>query len=287
MERLQEALSRARERRQQTDRKPVVPAAAATAPTAEPAVETAAPPARSADTDAAWQRLKQFEPRERTLRGNRVLSYFGGAEAGPVDMLRTKMLHQIKKSGWRRIIVTSPTSKCGKTTMVANLAFSLSRQTELRTLVIDVDMRRPELLPLLGVKADLAFARYLLGEGPAERHMIAYGHNVAFGLNRVPVARSSELLQSDFARRQIEAIEQAYRPDIVLFDAPPVLASDDTLSFLDFTDAALIVAAAEMTSINEVDVTETEVAAATNVLGVVLNKARFTSGSSGYEDGYY
>ncbi len=231
--------------------------------------------------------LTQFEPDERTLRSNRVVAFFGGREAAAFDVLRTKLIQQIKANGWKRILITSPSPKCGKTTITANLAFSLARQSDFRTLVIETDMRRPELAHMLGIKQNLCFARVLEGEEPAEAHMIAYGMNLAIGANKVPAERPSELLHSTHARTRIEDIEQRLKPDLVLFDAPPILASDDTAAFLDFVDGAILVAAAEETSIDEVDLAESEIAASTNVLGVILNKSRYTSSTYGYEDGYY
>lgn len=286
MERLQEALSRARSRREnaaQGTGSAETPAAGK--PAARRSNRAAAPDA--ATTRAAWEALPQYTPNERALRSNRIFAFSGGQDGAAYDMLRTKVLQQLKSNGWKRIVVTSPTPRCGKTTITANLAFSLARQQDLRTLVVEADMRRPELAKMLGIKKNCAFARVLSGQEPASDHMLAYGNNLALGTNQVPAANSSELLHSAMAREQIEALEKLYAADVVLFDAAPMMASDDTVGFLDFADAALIVAAAEQTSIDEVDVTEQEVAASTNVLGVVLNKSRYTRPSYGYEEGYY
>jgi len=281
MERLQEALSRARERRE----------SGATVPASgEAQSEMARRPASRASPEASvdvWRRLPPFEPNERLLKANRVVAYFGGREAAPFDMMRTKILQQVRTNGWRRIVVTSPTAQCGKTTITVNLGFSLARNTDLRVLVVELDLRRPELASLLGIRDRLAFVRYLSGEDSAAQHMIGHGDNLAFAASTAPSANPSELLQSTQARKQLEALEQEFSPDLVLYDMPPVLASDDTLGFLEFADAALIVAAAEQSSVDDIDVTEGEIAAVTNVLGVVLNKTRYTGRSAAYEGAYY
>jgi len=282
MERLQEALSRARSRREET-------AAGRIVPSGDADTDRSLPRPRGDDRARAqaWQQLAQFEPNERLLKANRVVSFFGGREAQGFDMMRTKVIQQAKAKGWRRILVTSPSPRCGKTTLTANLAFSLARHTDLRALVIEIDMRRPELAHLLGMRDNLAFARVLSGDEPAETHLRAFGSNLAFGTNRVAAANPSELLHSSVARETLTAIEERYAPDLMLFDAPPVLASDDTVGFLDSVDAAIIVAAAEQTSISEIDVAEAEIAASTNVLGVVLNKTRYGGDAYGYYDGSY
>jgi len=288
MERLQEALSKARDRRRD--------AAAAQGgddprtPQPKPAgIATEAAPGRPvpAEVTAAWRALPQYTPNEKLLKNNRILAFFGGVAAQPFDMMRTRLLQQCKANGYRRIAITSPTPKCGKSTIAANLGFGLARQTELRVLVIDIDMRRPQLANILGIRENLAFVRVLGGHEPPEAHMVAFGNNLAFGTNRVPSANSSELLHSGLARQQLEGLERTFAPDLVLFDAPPMLASDDTIGFLDFVDGALLVAAAEQTSIDEVDVAESEIASATNMIGVVLNKTRYTQGLYGYDKAYY
>lgn len=293
MERLQEAMSRARARRQGAERAGADPsgiADSASEPQRAAGVEGAdlASAGEQPTTPASFANASPFEPNERLLRTNRVMAFFGGKSAGPFDMMRTKILKQCTTNNWKRLVVTSPGAQCGKTTMVANLAFSLARQPELRILVIEVDMRRPELASVLGIPQNLAFARYMSGEdADFTPHVVTYGDNLAFGCNTVPAANPSELLHSKRTRERLAEVEAAFGADIVLFDTPPVLPSDDTLAFLDYADAALIVAAAEKTRIDEVDVTETEVASATNVLGVVMNKIRYMSKSDTYENGYY
>ncbi|WP_193139875.1 CpsD/CapB family tyrosine-protein kinase [Meridianimarinicoccus sp. MJW13] len=293
MERLQDALNRARERRnetigtQQTPPKDKAAPVAETAPNQAQTRDTVKPAPVDDAVLSAWRALPQLAPNEELYRTNRLVSFFGGKQAAEIDMMRTKILQQAKANNWHRILVTSPTPRCGKTTVTANLAFSLARQTDLRILVIETDMRRPEMARVLGIKENMAFARVLSGQEPAEYHMVAYGSNLAFATNQVPAANSSELLQSSKAREALKKVEETYAPDIILFDAPPVLASDDTVGFLEYVDCSLMVVAAEVTSIEEIDVAETQIAAVTNVLGVVMNKVRYTAGGYGYDNAYY
>ena len=71
----------------------------------------------------------------------------------------------------------------------------------------------------------------------------------------------------------------------MLFDLPPMLVSDDTMAFVGHVDAVLLIAAAEATTIKEVDSCERELASQTNVMGVVLNKCRYMGPEYGYS--YY
>ncbi|MGB0903577.1 MAG: CpsD/CapB family tyrosine-protein kinase, partial [Mangrovicoccus sp.] len=172
--------------------------------------------------------------------------------------------------------------RCGKTMTTANLAFSLARQADLKVMVLELDLRRPSLARVLGIKEPHYFAKALAGSERPEDHLVRIGDNLAFGTNQAAATDPSELLQSSAAQNALEEIEATYQPDILLFDSAPMLASDDTFGFLKNVDAALIVAAAEQTTIEEIDVTEAQVAEATEVMGVVLNKCRYAGGQYGY-----
>lgn len=82
--------------------------------------------------------------------------------------------------------------------------------------------------------------------------------------------------------RVIEEMRQRMSPHVILFDMPPMLSNDDVLAFLPHVDCAILVAAAEQSTLDEVDVCEQELSERTNVLGVVLNKCRFSPEKYGY-----
>lgn len=71
----------------------------------------------------------------------------------------------------------------------------------------------------------------------------------------------------------------------MLFDLSPLGVADDTISFLQHVDCVLLVAAAEQTTIKEIDAAEREIASYSNVLGVVLNKCNYPGETYGYD--YY
>lgn len=235
------------------------------------------------DTENIWTVLPEIELDSKVVMRNRLLSYQGGHEAAPYDMLRTKMLQQIRTNGWRRVALTSPYSGCGKSTTTANLAFSLGRQADLRVIVIDFDLRRMGLAEILGQSGTHSMADVIQGKVPFHDHAIRYGENLIFGLNYSLTYNPSEVLQSRRAIETLEQIEAVYHPDIVLFDTPPLMASDDTHGLLKNMDCALLLAEAEKTSMNHIDLAERQLAELTNVMGIVLNKCRYASGAFGYE----
>ncbi len=270
MERIQEALAKARAQRQEGS---------------VPRTEHAPLPETRPSVDAAWHALAPFKFNRALLHSNRVVAADRGREAAPYDLLRTKIIHQAQTNGWRRIAIVSPDSGAGKSTTLSNLAFSFERQHDMRVLCIDLDLRRPALHKVLGQTSDHSMADVLERRVRFAEHGLRLGERVGFGLNNSPASNPSELLLSRGAREVLEEIEADYAPDLVFFDISPLNASDDNIAFLQNVDCAIIIAAAESTPVKRIDQAERQVAELTNVMGMVLNKCRYTSDSEGYD--YY
>lgn len=279
MERIQVAIDKARAKRAQE--RPRGPAAVVTDAVRE--IVAANPPE---GLDEAWAGLSVFGPKPAHLEDNRVVAHQPGPLSGPFEIMRTKMLLQMRANNWRRVAITSPTSDCGKTTIAVNLAFCLARQSDLRVMLVDLDLRRPAVAASLGVTRDLQLSRALAGTEPPEAHMMRIGANFAFAVNRSPTVNSAELLQGVQAAEVLDRIEAQYAPDIMLFDLAPMLVADDTIGFLDQVDCALLVAAAERSTLEEVGKCSADLAARTNPLGVVLNKCRYRDTAESYGYGY-
>ncbi len=254
----------------------------APAPTAAPAP---APGELSAEIRTRWETLPVFSPKPSLMAHHRLIGFSGGREAGPIDMMRTKILQEMRKNGWRRLAITSPNPGCGKTTTALNLAFSLGRQANQRTVVADLDMRRPGMARMLGLQAGHRFARVIAGEVPAQEHMVRYGTNLAFGTSETPARNPAELLQGASIGPALTQIETDYAATVMIFDMPPMMMSDDMMAFAPHVDCVLLLAGAETTSMDDLDRCERELAGVTNVLGVVLNKCRYMEPGYGY--GYY
>lgn len=238
-----------------------------------------------AATEEAWAELPVFEPTAKQLRKGRIVALAKGREATEFDKLRTRMLQQMQARGWKRVAITSPAPASGKSTITLNLGFSLSRQSSMRTVICEMDLRRPSLARILGIPAPQDFARVIDGSDPFSRHAIRPRENLAIGAARGFVDRSAELLQGPQMSGVLDDIEAEYDPDIMLFDMPPLQVSDDTMGFVDKVDCVLIIAAAEKTTIKDIDIAEREVAARSNVLGIVLNKCRYMGPEQSYD--YY
>ena len=285
MERLQSAIALARAERAQN------PGQTPGSTSGQPPRGAVAPDPLAPDvavaTDAAWAALPagQFDPAR--LRAARIVAFEGGREAAGFDVMRTRLLQQARANGWKRIAITSPSPGCGKSTIALNLAFSLARQDDYRVVLAELDLRRPSLAKTLGVKGRADFSAVLRGQAEFADCALRHGPALALAVNQGPASNPAELMHAASVPTALAAMEAAYAPDLTIFDMPPMLVSDDVMAFMSQVDAVLLIAAAEATTIKEVDACERDLAAQTNVMGVVLNKCRYMGAENGYGYGYH
>lgn len=272
MERLEAALEKAREQRRSTGRESRGPAT---------------PKPINAPVQENWNNLKEIKLSQRVARNNRVTTLQTGPGSGAYDMLRSRTLRIMRENGWRTLAVTSPNKECGKTTVSTNLAISLARQSDLKILLLDMDMRRPSLHKILAHRPAQSLHAVFEGKADPREQFVRIGENLALGMNNSAAHNPSELLQSKGTKSCLADIERLFQPDITIFDMPPMLVSDDNVGFLENADCGLLVGAAEETTITQLDSCEKELAELTNVLGIVLNKCRYIDNDSGYDYDYY
>lgn len=277
MERIQAAIQKAKERR--GDAEPLGQAEGRPAPTRP----NRGPHRPAPGPGPAWAELTPFDPDPRLMARNRVVT-FSDVEASHAtyDMMRTRILRTMRQNGWTSLGITSPTAGCGKTTTTANLAFSFGHQPDVRTVLVDLDMRRPGLAKLLGITEAQSMASVLQGTRPVAENFVRYGDNLAIGTNATAMRNSAELLLGPSTAQGVASIKSAFQADVVLYDLPPMLASDDVMAFLPHLDCVLLIAAAERSRLDEVDKCEQDLAEQTNLLGVVLNKCRYMGEDYGY-----
>lgn len=233
-----------------------------------------------------WHVLPQFKVSNMAAKKHRITAIGTTKGTNSYDLLRSRTLRLMQENGWKTLAVTSPNASCGKTTVCANLAFALARQQDVRVLVFDFDMRRPAMHKILSQRPQSSLHEALQGKVRIADLMVRYGENLAFGLNNRACSNPSELLQSKQTHERLRQIVADYQPDFVIYDLPPMLASDDHVGFLPHVDCALLVGAADSTTLTQLDNCEKELAELTNVLGVVLNKCRFPDEDTAYDYEY-
>jgi Mrp family chromosome partitioning ATPase len=256
VERLKIAIEKAEQRRRQ----------ALTQPGAAPE-----PPKPGGPLD--WSTLREFVPTPAQISRERLVAY-GKTDPSHIafDVLRTRLLKLCAENGWTRIGFTSPTKGCGKSLVAANVAFSLSRNAEGRVLLADMDLKAPRLAPMLGLEGAASIKGLLSGQAAPSDFLMRVGSNLAIAFNTERVRDSSELMQASATRTILDGVIGALKPDLTIFDLPPMLVSDDVISFLPNLDAVLLVAAAGQTRAQDIEECERLLSEGAVFLGVVLNK---------------
>ncbi|WP_420862197.1 CpsD/CapB family tyrosine-protein kinase [Algirhabdus cladophorae] len=258
MEKLQAALEKARSKRNGMS-----PPERAKAPK-----PTASKPG---GTDALWADLKPFDVDEKQLQRNRIVTREASSKAAPFDILRTKVLLQMRQNGWKRLAITSPMPRSGKTTTACNLALGLGRQSDLRSILMDLDLRDPSIHKFFDKTPEKGIGDVLSSKVSFADQAMRFQENVAVSMAKTSDADPTRLLLAEETAEVISQVEAQYQPDLMIFDLPSVLVNDDTRAFLKNVDCALIVARANKTRYSQFDTCEREIAEHTNVLGVVLN----------------
>jgi len=199
----------------------------------------------------------------RTLRTN--LTFFAALDR-PVESL----------------IVTSAAPNEGKSEVLANLAVTMA-QGERRTILVDADLRRPGLHELFGVANDRGLTTMILEEEALDDPpLLDVGVENLLLVPSGPLPPNpADVLGSSRMEQVIEAFKG--RADVILFDAPPVIAVTDAAVLGTKVDGVLLVVAAGRTRRDHAERAK-ELLERVNVriIGAVLNEARRDAALSAY-----
>lgn len=211
----------------------------------------------------------------KVLEANRIVSWDKWNPATPAfDILRTKVLGAMKARGWRTLGIASPSEDSGKTTVAINLAMSIAHQVSSEVVLVDFDLRHPQLAGYLGIAEGGDFAAFLSGQGSLKTYIVAAGEAQ---LRVVPTKESrhnaTELLCQPQVERLLNELRTGGTARIGIFDLPPLLVTDDALAVLPRLDCALMVLGERRTRKPEV-IEALNLLEGVNLLGVVLNGSR-------------
>ncbi|RRH77928.1 CpsD/CapB family tyrosine-protein kinase [Falsigemmobacter faecalis] len=225
-------------------------------------------------TSQIWASLPPVPLDSKSAAGRHLIATHRDDPVGLLyDHLRTRLLHALSERGWRRVAITAPTRGCGTTTVAANLALSLARRPSGRTALLDFDLRRPSLHKRFGVTEPGVMRDLLTGQNAVESHFLRYGRNLALGLNQQAESDSAELLQEPSTALALDHMVEDLRPDVILYDLPPLLESDDVFGFLPEVDGVLLVTDGKRSVPADIRRCEDMIRERSELIGVVLNRA--------------
>jgi protein-tyrosine kinase len=204
----------------------------------------------------------------RLIAGNRT-----DPRATSFRMLRTQVLHTMRENEWTTLAITGPSRGIGKSLVATNLAISISREVNQTVLLVDIDLRRPNIHNYFGFEPDYGLLDYLEGKADLKDVFVNPSFKRLVLLpGRSTTVESSELLSSPRMINLVKELKSRYESRIIIFDMPPLLDLDDAMVFLPNVDAALLVVENGRNTQSEVE-KSMRLLSATNLIGTVLNKA--------------
>jgi non-specific protein-tyrosine kinase len=190
--------------------------------------------------------------------------------------LRTNLDFYSLENPLHTLVITSAEPDDDKTTVLANLGV-ISAQGGKRVVLVDADMRRPKLHEIFGLGNDRGLSTALVDE---DADLPIFDTEVP-NLRVIPAgptpANPADLLAS--ARMGAIIAQLKERADVVLFDAPPLIAVTDGALLATKVDGVLLVARAGRTRREFVERAKDVLAKVNaNLVGSVLTNAALDTG---------
>jgi Mrp family chromosome partitioning ATPase len=155
----------------------------------------------------------------------------------------------------RTILVTSASPRDGKTTVSLGLAMSFMFERDCRVVLIDSDMRNPDLSHRMKLGDELGLLDYL-DTDELEMGDIVYPTSIR-GIYAVPAGRprmnAPELIASDRMRDLLAAFHGGSQNQIVIVDSGSILSCSETIALAGQAGQILLVAAKGQTKRLDID----------------------------------
>lgn len=187
----------------------------------------------------------------------------------------------------RVIALTSAVSGEGKTSLSAQLSISLAQCTHEPIVLVDADVRDPDMHEIYDLPLSPGLVEVMLGQCSLSD---AIRPTAVKNVYLLPAGRAKAhphiLLHQDRMRDLLMELRKAYR--YVLLDTPPVLAVGESLSVCKLADGVLICALRDVSRHSQVQVLQQRLRlAGAKALGVVLSGVSPQTYASRYGDYVY
>ena len=153
---------------------------------------------------------------------------------------RTNIVYSIIKKGCKKIVFTSSGKGEGKTVTATNIAIALAQQVNTKVLIIECDLRRPQVHNALSIPFAPGITNYLNGECSREQIVRATNLENLFAVTYGAVPPNpSELLASHDMHDFVQCVEKEF--DFIIFDTPPVGVVADAVPIIKQADGVVII----------------------------------------------
>ena len=166
-----------------------------------------------------------------------------------IHRISRKVRNRMHKDGHKILMVTSVNENEGKSTIIANLALSLTAAGK-NVLLMDLDMRKPSLYKIFEVEDSEidSIGKVLKGESDAEDLIqVLSKEKLCVIFNTKEYSRSTELLSGDRLKLLLNYLREKF--DYILIDTPPMQTVADAEVIAGAAEASLVVVREHQTPI--------------------------------------
>src|SRR5690606_18249329 len=149
----------------------------------------------------------------------------------------------------RALGCTARTEGCGKAAVSAKLAVSVARHEQVRIGLVALDLRHPRIAQMVGRDGQYTTQQFLRGQCLLEDFLVRFGDNLAIGASSDTAGYPAELLHGPGAAQMLERLQEELGADMIIYNLPPLLDSDDCLGLLPLMEATMLVVGAEFSTI--------------------------------------
>lgn len=274
MSRIHEALKKAEQERGTSDSVPQMapdPVGMDAFASSDGAISTAAvatAPAATMHGDTLLSRTRRtnWRPDPKTMLFFNGEEHLYGMEE--FRTLRSRLYQAREKHPLSKLLVTSPLPKEGKSFVTANLGQVLVQQQGKRVLLVDADLRNPNLHLTLGAEPGPGLSDYLRSE--TDEFSIIQGGPME-NLFLIPAGSKNENPAELVASGRMNTLLNRLQPlfDWIIVDSPPAAAVSDAALIANYCDGVLLVVRSNATPFDIAQRARQEFG--DNLIGVVLN----------------
>jgi capsular exopolysaccharide synthesis family protein len=204
----------------------------------------------------------------------------GSLGAEKFRFLAVRLRHLRQNRPLKKILITSTIPQEGKSTIAANLACTLARRKNQKTLLLEGDLRRPNIVNQFGIGKLPGLCEWLSGKTDSVNICKLEGLELWILPAGAAPENPLELMQSGKLSLLMEQLEAWF--DWIVIDSPPVLPLADTSIWSRLSDGILLVTRKGITEKQQLQ-RGLEAIEKSKILGALVNSSTTAAHSDYYQ----